>query len=213
MPVLDLIRDVIKKNQLPDWLADCPWLTGYLGDPMSPVWFIGENPSLGRVKIIDRRSIEKSENLQWSCEFRECRLFRQALTEAGLKSGAPELDEGWKCYITNVVKEPEVVNVRNRHKNTQKYWMDQAKTWLDVLQYQIDNGAPRVLVAIGGEAEKILRYLRRAGLNGPHIERIPHYSYVMLRPESSPPRRGPGHPERQAEFKKRIGEIAEKYGC
>ncbi|HRY23091.1 MAG: hypothetical protein H6852_05540 [Geminicoccaceae bacterium] len=106
---LNAIRDVIFKNRLSNFLDEFPWLTGHLGNPFAPVWFIGENPSRSRVEHIDKVSTSHSENLQWSYKFREARLFRDALTKAGLKEGDPAEDIGWNCYITNVTKEPEVV--------------------------------------------------------------------------------------------------------
>jgi hypothetical protein len=53
--------------------------------------------------------------------------------------------------------------------------------------------------------------MKKCGLRTPPIEKIPHYSYVMLRPDSKT-KLGPGHPERQAEFSNKIRTIAEKFG-
>ncbi len=89
MNVVEHIKDVIKNNELYNWFDDYPWLTGFLGDPNAPIWFIGENPSLKGVKAVDRRSSDKTENLQWNSHDGD-RLFREAITEAGLKSGNPE---------------------------------------------------------------------------------------------------------------------------
>ena len=82
-----------------------PWLTGHLGDPTAAVWFLGLYPSLTPVERIDRISPVKSPNLQWSCNDRGARLWREAVAEAGLKDGPSCQDCGWHCYITNVIKE------------------------------------------------------------------------------------------------------------
>ena len=36
--------------RIPDLRAEYPWVTGYLGDPFAPVWFVAEAPSLRRVE-------------------------------------------------------------------------------------------------------------------------------------------------------------------
>jgi uracil-DNA glycosylase len=205
----DSIKSVILNHHLPDWFKTYPWLTGYLGNPKSSIWFIGENPSLRGIININNRVTDKSENLQWNSHEGD-KLLRRAITEAGLKQGDPLLDEGWNCYITNTVKEPDEVNKRNKKKRDPRYWKTQAERWMPVLQLQIDSGEPKVLIALGGESKKILRYMIGLGLRAPKIEQIHHYSYIMLRPEAGR-RRGPGHPERIKEFKQSIIDIKEKY--
>ncbi len=201
----------VKDNGLYNWLNDFPWLTSCLGDVNSPVWFVAENPSLNAVKEVDSRYSEKTENLQWDYGADECKLFRDAIAEANLKSGNPALNEGWKCYMTNVIKEPEVVGERNRKKSSDsQYWKSQSEIWMPVLQSQIDFGKPKVLIAVGGQADRILKYMESLGLQVPATEKIQHYSYIMKRPESGT-RRGPRHPERIAEFKESIVNIAERY--
>ncbi len=90
------------------------------------------------------------------------------------------------------------------------YWKNQAECWLPVLQYQIASGSPKVLVALGGQAHKILSHMNRMGLDSPKIEKIHHYSYIMMRPEAGT-RRSPRHPYRIAEFKTSIKVLAERY--
>ncbi|HYA14844.1 MAG TPA: hypothetical protein VEF33_10945 [Syntrophales bacterium] len=46
------IRQVIRDKKLQNWFNQYPWLTGYLENPKSSIWFIAENPSL--------RGLEKS---------------------------------------------------------------------------------------------------------------------------------------------------------
>lgn len=209
MSTIARIRETIAAHHLPEWLDEFPWLTGYLGDRQFPVWFVGENPSLAAVERIDRRESAKSENLQWNCHDGD-RLLREALTEAGLKTGAPSANSGWRCYLTNVVKAPEIVGNRNARK-TAASMREEARVWLPVLQDEIDNGKPLVLVAIGGQSHKLLIYMRDLGLKTPEIARIDHYSYVMSRPDRKAGL-GPRAPARIAHFKASILEIARRYG-
>ena len=209
MTIRDEIKEIIRNNHLDDWLADYPWLIGYIGDPSASIWFIGENPSLSGVKAVDKRSPGRTENLQWNSHDGD-RLLREAITEAGLKSGPPEAEGGWRCYITNAIKEPEIVAVRNEKKRDSQYWKAQAERRFPVLQRQIDSGNPKVLVALGGQAFKIINYMRKLGLRYPRLEKINHYSYVMFRPEAGS-RRGPRHPDRISEFKESVLAIAQRY--
>lgn len=209
MSIRAAVENVIRENRLDNWLEEYPWLVGFVGNPTAPIWFVGENPSLSGVEAVHRRSKSMSENLQWNSHDGD-RLLREAICEAGLKSGTPESDGGWKCYITNAIKEPEIVAVRNERKRDARYWQQQAQRWLPVLQRQIKSGAPRVLVALGGQAHKILIHMRSLGLKCPPVIKINHYSYVMFRPEAGT-KRGPRHPDRIAEFKTSINEVAQTY--
>ncbi len=202
-------KQIIKRDQLYDWFDEYPWLTGELGNISSPVWFIGENPSLKGVKEIDQRPLQKSENLQWNSHNGD-RLLREALSESGLKNGLPQSNDGWNCYITNAIKEPEIVGERNKKKRNSSYWKDQSERWISILQEQIHAGSPEVLVALGGQAEKILKYMIKLRLDAPKIEKIHHYSYIMKRPDVCT-RRGPGHPDRISEFKNSVRIIAREY--
>src|SRR5947208_1876586 len=112
MSIRAAVENVIRENRLDNWLEKYPWLVGYLGNPAAPIWFIGENPSLSGVEALHSRSKDVSENLQWNWHDGD-RLLRESIAEAGLKSGDPESHGGWKCYITNAIKEPEIVAIRN----------------------------------------------------------------------------------------------------
>jgi hypothetical protein len=197
--------EVIKSNNLYNWFDDYPWLTGYLGDINSPIWFLGENPSLSQVNKQSKKSTF-NENLQWNASAGD-QLLREALTEAGLKKGDVSKNSGWACYITNVIKEPEIVNERNRKKSDSSYWKKQAEMWLPVLQNQLDIGSPKLIVTFGGQADKIFRHMVKLGLKSPKQIKIHHYSYIMLRPEAST-KRGPRHPDRISEFKLSIQQLA-----
>ena len=209
MELVQSIKEIIQRDNLENWFDDYPWLTSELGNINSPVWFIAENPSLSSVISIDQRSVDKTENLQWNSHNGD-QLLREALSESGLKHGLPRSNEGWECYITNAIKEPEIVSERNEKKRDSGYWKEQAKRWMPVLQEQIDIGRPEVLVALGGQAEKILKYMIKIGLKIPKIEKIHHYSYIMKRPEAGTGR-GPGHPDRILEFKSSVREVARMY--
>lgn len=198
-----LTRDIIERERLEDWLAEFPWLTGHLGDPNAPIWFVAENPSRTPVERVDRLSGARTPNRQWSCYAGpEGRLLREALGGAGLKTGDPCGEGGWRCYITNADKEPHRVGGRNSEKDAE-FMRRQAIRWQPELQAEIDRGSPKLLVAFGNQALKLLRYMVANGLRAPLIEKIHHYSYIVKRPERSSGR-GPNHPDRVREFKQSI---------
>jgi hypothetical protein len=209
--ILQASKQVIKKNNLDDYLKKYPWLTGYLGNPQSYVWFIGENPSLRSVnkdfKQYSQR--ERTENLQWNSNKGDW-LLRESLSEAGFKGGDPFSNEGWNCFITNAIKEPEIVKKRNERKKDSNYWQEQALRWLPVLQKQINNGNPKVLVAMGNQARKILIFMKHNGLVAPEVDMIPHYSYIMRRFDRKT-KLGPGHPDRIKDYKESIIRIKQLY--
>jgi len=213
MTIRRLLEQTIQKHNLSNWLCEYPWLISELGDPHSPIWFIGENPSLKGVKSIDKKIAEKTENLQWNSHAGD-RLFREAVAAAGLKAGDPGVNEGWKCFVTNAIKLPEKVVERNKLKSDSRYWKKQAEIWWPVLQTQMNGGSPRMLVCFGNQVEMIVKYMVKLGLAIPDctkITKIHHYSYIMFRPESGPARRPPRNLQRIAEFKSSIQQIADAY--
>jgi hypothetical protein len=209
-PIIEETKKIISKNHLPNYLDKFPWLTGYIGDIDSKIWFIGENPSMQGVENVDARNTVKDENLQWNSHEGDW-LLRDALTECGLKTGNPRENVGWNCYITNTIKLPEVVGKRNKEKNQNKnYLVSQIKQWMPLLQLQINIGNPKVLIAMGKTAFNILTQMRQLGLKTPELDIIPHYSYIMLRPD--PKRKlGPRHPLRIKEYKEEVLRIKNKY--
>lgn len=210
MDTRGIVQRAIKEHSLDDWLSDYPWLIGALGDPNASFWFLGENPSMRGVLQVHERARVHDANLQWNSHAGDW-LFRQAIVDAGLKEGPPETNTGWRCFITNVIKAPEVVGARNGKKQRSEYWREQARIWMPVLQAQLDGGSPKVVICLGKEVKKILTHMISLGLKCPPIETIHHYSYIMLRPESKT-KRGPRHPDRIHEFKVSIANIVEKYG-
>ena len=204
--IIQAQKDVIKAHGLRDWFEKYPWLTGFIGDIHAPVWFLAENPSLSRLEEKAEKGAS-SQNDQWS-ESDGDHLLREAITEAGLKTGDPKKNEGWKCYISNVDKEPEIAGKRSRKA---KFLKCRAEMWLPVLQKQVDLGAPSIIVTLGGHAEYILQHMRELGLYAPESEYVHHYTYVMNYPETTGKKRVQGHPERVKEFKDRIADIARRY--
>jgi len=81
----DFIKSVILNHHLYDWFKKYPWLIGYLGNPKSSIWFIGENPSLRGIININNHVTDKSENLQWNSHAGD-KLLRTAIIPMRLKS-------------------------------------------------------------------------------------------------------------------------------
>lgn len=213
-------RWVDHQSALRDWLDEFPWLTGYLGDPLSPVWFIAECPSLTAIEKADKRergkpepNQELSENLQWNCHDKDTQMLREALTRAGLKDGDLCANSDWRCYLTNAVKEPQFAKDRNAQKPKKNMLREDANIWWPVLQHQIDNGKPGVLVPIGQNSADLLEYMRECGLktSAEIISPIYQYSYIMTKPDRKMGL-GPGHPARIEEFEASILKIAWRYG-
>ena len=158
-------------------IQDFPWLYGALGQVPSDVMFICENPSLTGVERADMRTLSGgTANIedQWcggpksNC----IKRFRPALCELGLKTTSPVTLGGWRCYITNVIKEADVVrdfNARNKEQI--------AVEWADVLAWEIEAVSPKVMFTVGSSATKLVGSLQRRRL----IPAIPangiiHYS-------------------------------------
>ena len=204
----EMIQGIIKENNLADWFIEYPWLKGYIGNPESEIWFVAENPSRKGLENIAVPKNDRTPNLQWNSHAGDL-LLREAIAEAGLKLGDPRDADGWKCYITNAIKQPDYVSQRNKKKSS-SFLHAESLRWMPVLQFQIDNGNAKVLVALGKEVERILKYMVKDGLKCPPLERIHHYSYIMFRPEART-KRGPGNKERIEEFKNSVITIANNY--
>ena len=207
--VIQAQKDVIESHGLCDWFEKYSWLTGFIGDIHAPVWFLAENPSLSQ---IDKQAMkyDLNENLQWNASAGD-HLLREAITEAGLKAGDPKEDEGWKCYISNVDKEPEKVKERGEKvKKDSNYLRQRAQIWRPVLQKQVDLGLPNIIVILGNNADDILKHMNLRIPESTKITKIYHYTYIMNRQERGGKRRPRGHPERIKEYKERIADIAKR---
>ena len=208
------ITKVIRDHALCDWFIEFPWLTGYLGNLKAPVWFLGEYPSRVGVTKVDKkakaRGIEKTANLQWSCLDVSANLWREAVTEAGLKVGKSCDDSGWNCYITNIINEPQTPGEFNTQSKLQIN--REAERWQSVLQLELRLGAPKVLVVMGERANNVLEHLKNNGLQCPPTEIIPSYAYIMTKPDNKL-KLGPRHPARIEIYKLRIAYIAALHSC
>ena len=129
--IIQAQKEVIKAQGLCDWFEKYPWLTGFIGDIHAPVWFLAENPSLSQ---LDKQAMKHdlNENLQWNASKGDC-LLREAITDANLKTGDPKKNEGWKCYISNVDKEPDIAGKRNTEEEKRRESVLLEKTSGDVV--------------------------------------------------------------------------------
>ena len=71
-------------------------------------------------------------------------------------------------------------------------------------------GNPTVLVAMGKTTFNILKKMKLYGLRTPQLDIIPHYSYIMFRPDAKR-KLGPRDPIRIKEYKAEIRRIKELY--
>jgi hypothetical protein len=159
-------------------VQDFPWLYGALGQVPSRVMLVCENPSLSGVAKADVRTITGGMPTiedQWCGGPRSncIKRFRPALCEVGLKTTPPLGPGGWRCYITNVIKEADVVGdfaARDKQKI--------AVEWADVLAWEIEQVKPRVLFTVGDSATALVRMLqtRRLIPAAPYPHRLMHYS-------------------------------------
>lgn len=181
-----------------------PWLTGALGDPFTPVWFVAENPSLTQVRKLPAVA---SPDVQWSASPGD-RLFREALTRNGFKTGSAFSPGGWRCYITDVIKSASVA--KEWRKSTQSVQRQTAEAWAPALTYELEHGEPHVLVVLGEKAKDLLAHLECQRL----VPRLPprrviyHYSYLGSRPESGGLRRPKRDPGRISEWDAEFASVA-----
>lgn len=194
--------------RLPDHRSDHRWLTGYLGDPFAPVWFVAEAPSLTSVQTqVKQAQGALSPEQQWDSS-RGDKLFRAMLVKYGFKDGESE-PGGWKCYITDVVKSSYKVSEWN--KRPEQVRLEVAKDWAPVLRYELELGKPKLIVIVGKKTEKPLKALEQMGLipKLPPTMTIPHYSYITSRPDRARGL-GPGDPVRVAEWDAEFAAIAQQ---
>jgi uracil-DNA glycosylase len=181
-----------------------PWLTGALGDPEAGVWFVGENPSLGQVeRVTDPNGGRPTEEAQWWAS-RGDRLFRELLQKHGFKSSPPDVHGGWRCYITNAIKEADYAqNWRGSPTDRRR---EAARVWAPVLEWQLEQSRPHLVVALGKTVHSLLLQLSKIGVRFPRIEMVQHYTYVAMRPRGT---QGPMHPDRLEEYDAEFARIAE----
>jgi hypothetical protein len=185
---------------LRDHRSQYPWLTGAHGDPFAGIWFVGENPSLTQVeRVRDPNGGAPTVEAQWWSS-RGDKLLREMLVKYGFKNGSIDSPGGWKCYITNVIKEADYT--RDWREKTQAARNNSAEIWAGLLAWELKNSKPRLIIAMGNQAETLLHHLisnRRIEL--PRVEQITHYSYIGQRALGH---LGPMHPLRIIEYEKEI---------
>jgi hypothetical protein len=195
----DLAEDLV------DSRAEYPWVTGYLGDPFAPVWFVAEAPSLKQVEAIT--DPDPTPDLQWTMTKGDA-LFRKCLYEHGFKEDSAFSPGGWRCYITDVIK--AAATVKDVRELPRARFTAAAEAWSPVLKWELQNGLPRLVVSVGKTADSVLSHLIETGQIPaiPNRMCIPHYVYVASRPDNK--RNLPGNALiRQAEYHKQFEEIAQ----
>jgi hypothetical protein len=182
-----------------------PWLEGALGNPFAGIMFIAENPSLTQVERAQgRRGSTATPDAQWNTSKGD-QIFREALFDAGFKTTPPETPGGWKCYITNAIKEADYA--MNMGAKTQVERNFSADIWFEVLKWEFETGKPKLIVTVGGQAEVLLRHLQvNNRLVLPKIINIKHYAYIGQRPDRVRKLKA-GDPLRIKEYKAEIAHV------
>lgn len=183
----------------------------FAGDPFSGIYFVQENCSLdGLDKAIRAAGLQigthptgppwgdprwldtRWGNIQWG----DGGLTRDRLNPALKRNCFRDKASGdLRCYFTNVMK--TIVEVK-KWKN-QENKMDAAEIWADVLQWELDTGQPRMVVASGTSIARYLGHLVKKGLlrGYPRPKRIIHSS---------------AQPEEVAEFHRQMDEMQRESG-
>ena len=153
------------------------WLYGAWGSVPARAMLVCENPSLEGCEATHNETSAdgRDGNIQWNGDFRAKR-FRRALCRAGLKEPPAESGEGWRCYITNVVKEVDIAGDYRKLAQSRKAL--KAEQWADILAWEWSVVKPARVFAVGGATYHVLRCLRSKKLisNQPEIHKILHYS-------------------------------------
>jgi hypothetical protein len=192
--------------RLPDRRDEHPWVTGYLGDPFAPVWFVAESPSLSRVEAASKT--RQTAEMQWTVSPGD-KLFRCMLAKHGFKSGGEFEPGGWRCYITDVIKSS--YRVKDWQKTADEVRLAVAEAWAPVLRFELETASPKLVVVLGKKTRGPLDRLVRKRLIPPLPETVTiyHYSYLGSRPQG---KLGPLHPERVAAWDADFARIAKRAG-
>lgn len=94
----------------------------------------------------------------------------------GLKDGGIWARGGWRCYITNVIKQATIVG--EWHETHWHEKLRAASLWSGILQMELNVVRPDKVFCIGHNAHRMVRWLQgNAGLDVPgSVRRIWHYS-------------------------------------
>ena len=181
-----------------DHRKEFPWLTGALGNPLAGIWFVAENPSLTQIERVQNPDGNApTVEAQWWAS-RGDKLFRECLVKFGFKSGTIDSANGWNCYITNVIKEADYT--RDWRDKTQTARNHAAEIWADLLNWEMKNSNPKLVVVMGTQPDKLLQFLVSNGrIKIPRVEKITHYAYIGQRAQGH---LGPMHPLRVKEYEK-----------
>jgi hypothetical protein len=204
----DKITAVFRNNpEIPDHRKDHPWWIGALGSIQADVVFVGENPSLSQLEAATDPVTGGPPTIetQW-WQSRGDKLLREALIGAGFKGGTLESKGGWRCYITNVIKQADYAE--KWKKKGVIPLREAAELWSPVLSFELTKVNPRVIVAMGNKPHKLLLHLMKKGLIPRHqLCKVHHYSYVALRADAKR-KLGPMNPIRVSEYKEQILAVA-----
>jgi hypothetical protein len=132
-----------------------PWLYGALGEVPSDAMFICENPSLAgvvraHVETVDGHTPDIEAQWWGGSKNPAAKRFRVALHRLGLKTTPSAAKGGWRCYITNVIKEMNVAGDNDELPPAERRQM--ALTWAPVLAWEIDQVKPRHVFCVGNRA-------------------------------------------------------------
>jgi hypothetical protein len=191
-------------TRLPDRRDLYPWVTGYLGDPFTPVWFIAEAPSLSRVEATWGSAI--TSETQWTQSPGD-KLFRRMLAKHGFKSGGEYAPGGWGCYITDVIKSS--YRVKDWKMTAEQTRLAVAEAWAPALRFELERAQPKLIVVLGEKTRRPLAHLMRKRMipSLPESVTIYHYAYIGSRPQG---RLGPLHPDRVAAWDAEFARIAKR---
>lgn len=162
-------------------IEEYPWLYGALGEVPSKVMFICENPSLNGIRsaaidTIDGRAPDIEAQWWGGWGNPAAKRFRVALRRSGLKTNNIASRGGWKCYITNVVKEANVAGADQDTKD-QRDRKAQARDWADILRWEIGVVRPGTVFCVGRDAMAAVKHLQGRGLLPDFQPRyLTHYS-------------------------------------
>lgn len=199
------IRQVYARHpHLSDHRKRFPWLTGYLGNQSARIWFVAENPSLRTVeRSIAAECDPITEETQWRLSLGD-RLFRRMLVKYGFKTGSCYSPGGWKCYITDVIKQADYADGSEARSQARRNKV--AEIWWPVLEWELAHSQPRLVVAMGRRVRRLLVHLQQvAGLVLPPTKTIEHYSYIAFRARG---KQGPMHPARVKKYDQEFAGLA-----
>ncbi len=181
------------------------WMRGFLGDPRAGVWFVSEAFSRGAVEKAVAAGAQLSPDDQWTVTAGD-KIFRDMLVKYGFKTGQPQSKDGWRCYITNVMKDGVYVEESNESGFDRK--LQRAIAWAPILDWELKTGRPKLLVVMGNTPQRLIDELvdRRRLPQLPTTTKIWSYAYVGQRP--GPGRLRAGDPQKVAEYDRQFSKVA-----